>query len=98
MASERRHSFTAPVWEHDGPGAWYFVALPEGTADLVAGAPPGSPFGSLRVVATIGATQWRTSIFPDRRRGTYLLPVKKAVRRAEGLEDGTVVHVELVVE
>lgn len=54
-------------------------------------------FGSLRVEVTIGATSWATSIFPDARRKTYVLPVKKAVRRAEGLETGSRVRVSLRV-
>ena len=43
-------------------------------------------FGSVRVAATVGTTSWRTSIFPDSKTGTYLLPVKKEVRDAEKLE------------
>jgi hypothetical protein len=35
-------------------------------------------------------------VFPDKTRG-YLLPVKKAVRRAEGLEVGDAVRVVLAV-
>jgi hypothetical protein len=40
------------------------------------------------VLATIGASTWRTSIFPDTTRGTYVLPVKRAVRAAESLDVG----------
>jgi hypothetical protein len=99
MATDDRYRFEAPLWEHDGPAAWFFVSLPEDVADdidqrfghLEAG------FGSLRVELVVGSTTWRTSIFPDTRRGTYLLPVKKAVRLAEGLADGAAVAVDLVV-
>ena len=41
-------------------------------------------FGSVRVEATIGGSTWRTSIFPSD--DAYILPIKKAVREAEGLE------------
>ena len=51
-------------------------------------------FGSLRVRATVGTTTWDTSVFPAAS-GSYLLPVKKQVRRQEGLEDGDVVDVRL---
>ena len=49
----------------------------------------------MRVV--VGGSSWATSIFPDSRRG-YVLPVKRAVRKAEALEVGDVaaVTVELV--
>jgi hypothetical protein len=48
-------------------------------------------FGSVRVRVTIGATTWQTSIFPGAER--YALPLKKAVRTAEGIEPGDEVHV-----
>ena len=42
----------------------------------------------MRVAVTVGATSWRTSLFPDSKTGAYLLPVKKAVRVAERLDVG----------
>jgi hypothetical protein len=62
-------------------------------AQVTAGARHG--FGSVRVVATIGATTWQTSVFPDSKSGTYLLPVKKPVRVAEGLSSGAEVETRL---
>lgn len=98
MASSS-YTFTAPVWEHDGPGGWHFVSLPRDCADEIAERvkDQASRFGSVRVEASIGATQWATSLFPDARRGTYVLPVKKAVRTAEGLLDGATARVHVVV-
>lgn len=92
-------SFTAAVWEHDGAGAWHFVSLPEAHADDIEEryGHRAAGFGSLRVEVTIGTTRWQTSIFPDRKRGTYLLPVKKSVRVAEGLAAGSMARVELLV-
>ncbi|HWI05275.1 MAG TPA: DUF1905 domain-containing protein [Acidimicrobiales bacterium] len=46
---------------------------------------------------TIGGTRWSTSIFPDRKRGTYLLPVKKEVRAAEQLAAGVTATIDLAV-
>ena len=51
----------------------------------------------MRVKVTIGATEWQTSIFPDKKRATYVLPVKHAVRKAESLTAGSKVRVDLVV-
>lgn len=49
------------------------------------------------VEVTVGAATWRTSIFPDTRSESFLLPVKKAVRSAEGLDDGSCVSVLLAL-
>jgi len=94
-----RFSFDAELWEHSGPAAWYFVSLPEEIADEIDDAYGGAAggFGSVRVDVRIGTTAWSTSIFPDRKRGTYLLPIKKAVRVAERLSDGSPVRVDLTV-
>lgn len=91
------HRFTAPLWRYEGDAAWYFLTVPadvsEDVRELTAGRRRG--FGSVRVRATVGATTWTTSVFPDSRRGAFLLPVKKAVRTAEGLDDGEPVTVAL---
>jgi len=50
------------------------------------------------VRVSIGGSRWTTSIFPDGGRGAYVLPIKRAVRKAEGLDAGdtATVTVELV--
>lgn len=94
-----RFSFTAEVWEHEGSGAWHFVSLSEADADDIDemfGHRAGG-FGAVRVEVKIGRTTWLTSIFPDRKRGTYVLPLKKPVRLAEGLRAGEAAHIEIDV-
>ncbi|WP_295661511.1 DUF1905 domain-containing protein [uncultured Nocardioides sp.] len=85
-----RHSFRTVLWEHSPgePGSWHFVTVPaEAAADIVLEAGPRRGFGSVRVEARIGSTAWHTSLFPESV-GTMVLPVKRAVRLAEGLEAG----------
>ena len=94
------HTFEAEVWLWKGNAAWHFVTLPEDLADEIDAMVQGRPsrgFGSVRVEVTVGSTTWRTSIFPDNARGSFLLPLKKAVRQAEGLTDGTQATVRLEV-
>ncbi len=94
-----RFSFTSALWEHEGSSAWFFVNLPEPEADDIEQffGHRAAGFGWIRVEVTVGSTRWRTSIFPDSKRKTYVLPVKKAVRVAEGLEAGSAVQVALTV-
>ena len=96
------YDFTAPLWRWEAKdeatsGAWFFVSLPFDASDdieAVAGG-PGKGFGSVRVEVTIGGSTWRTSVFPSVEQKTYVLPVKKAVRVAEGLEEGSDATVRL---
>ncbi|MFI6477898.1 DUF1905 domain-containing protein [Nonomuraea sp. NPDC050663] len=88
------------IWDARKADSWTFVSLPvaesEEIHDLTGGARRG--FGSVRVRVTIGASSWKTSIFPDKGSGRYALPIKRAVRQAEGIDAGDVasVMVELV--
>lgn len=84
------YRFKAPLWLHDGDAAWHFITLPEDASDDIEERTAGRArgFGSVRVRVTVGATTWSTSIFPDTKRGAYVLPVKKEVRRREQIEAG----------
>ena len=94
-------SFEGELWRWPGDAAWHFVSLPVEASEEIREltAPRRTGFGSVRVRATIGPTTWLTSVFPDKKSGAYLLPVKAAVRRAADLEPGddTAVTVELLV-
>ena len=87
---KRSFSFTAKVWLYPGNAAWHFVTLPADVASDInyyfAHAKRG--WGSLPVVATIGTTTWKTSIFPDKQSQSFVLPLKAAVRKSEQLVQG----------
>ena len=85
-----RLSFEAELfaWHEEQPDSWALVALPPELSRQVDDsltAPPRG-FGSVRVEVTVGGSTWRTSLFPSKPLDTYVLPVKKAVRRAEELD------------
>lgn len=83
--------------EPKGKGtAWVFVTVPaDDSEDLKEAALVLAGFGSIRVAVQIGATRWKTSVFPDADSGCYVLPIKKSVRLAEGLAVGDVATVDL---
>jgi hypothetical protein len=93
------HAFSAELWRYEGEAAWFFVSLPTELAEKIRdeNEPLAKGFGAVKVLVRIGSSTWDTSVFPDRSRDTYLLPVKKSVRRAEGLDVGDMVPVELTV-
>lgn len=93
-----RFRFTAPLWEWSAQGGWFFVTVPEEHGDDIREVPRmPRGFGSVRVRVTIGGSTWSTSVFPDSKRSSYVLPVKKAVRTAEGIGAGDDVEVALEV-
>jgi hypothetical protein len=89
--------FEAPLWRHRGDAGWYFVTLPPDLADDVRERSAPGGFGSVRVTATVGAVTWQTSLFPHTDSGSYVLPVKQQVRRANGVDDGDAVRVRLAL-
>jgi hypothetical protein len=100
-------SFAAPlsVWRTEKYGDIGYVTIKGGAAEAIGahelmrrlelGRRRG--FGSVKVEAAIGGSRWSTSVFPLKG-GTWFLPVKKAICRAEGLsaEDEIAVTLELL--
>jgi hypothetical protein len=85
-------------WRSSGPGSgWHFLTIGGQTAAEIRYAALGRTggFGSIKVEARIGRTCWRTSIFPQAASGGFILPVKAAVRKSEGIGEGDMVRVEL---
>jgi hypothetical protein len=99
-------TFTGPIWvwrqAKDGTPAktaWYFITVDGEVADSIRAAAPGrtAAWGSVYVGVTIGATEWRTSLFPSKNVGGYVLPIKASVRKAERLAEGDVVTIRLTL-
>jgi Domain of unknown function (DUF1905) len=100
------HTITATLWiwtSDKAPASWHFLTI-DGEAGeaihalalmrrLENGRRRG--WGSMKVSAKIGDTSWETSIFPANDVHGWLLPVKAAVRKAEGLIAGDTAEVTI---
>lgn len=88
-------SFRGEIIHWRGPSPFYFVPVPDEESAAIEAVSPIVTYGwgVIPVEVRIGATPFRTSLFPKGDR--YLVPVKVAVRRAEGLELGDSVAVQL---
>ncbi|HET7385151.1 MAG TPA: DUF1905 domain-containing protein [Nocardioidaceae bacterium] len=89
--------FSGEIWEWRGPAPYYFVTVPDEESrdlDAVAGA-VSYGWGMIPVLVRIGETEWETSLWP--KDGGYVVPLKDAVRRAEGIFEGDTVAVCLAV-
>ncbi len=93
------YCFAAKLWRYDGPAAWHFVTLPEKLAAEIEAfhSHLKKDFGSIAVQAHIRESNWKTSIFRDTKRKSYLLPVKAEIRKREKLAAGDEVYVTLHV-
>ncbi len=90
--------FSGEVWFWRGPAPFYFVTVDEDGCRRIAAAAPDVTYGwgMIPVAARIGDTDWTTSLWP--KDGRYIVPVKAAVRKAEGVDEGDVVTVRLTVD
>lgn len=71
-------------------GAWRFAFLPKEVGAQIAELQKGKKrrgWGAVYVNARVGQSAWKTSIFPDKRSQTYILPLKKEIRFEENLYD-----------
>jgi hypothetical protein len=89
--------FSGEIWFWRGPAPWCFITVPvEECRELeAASALVSYGWGMIPVTAKIGATEWKTSLFP--KDGGYIVPVKAAVRQAERLAVGDIAMVRLTV-
>ena len=54
-------------------------------------------YGMVRVLAKIGQTQWKTSVFYDSKRQCFLLPIKADIRRKSNIDDGSDIVVQIEI-
>jgi predicted nucleic acid-binding protein len=89
--------FEAEVFQWRGPAPYFFVATPVHVDDFLH-AHLGEltyGWGGIPAQVSIGDTEVTTSLMP--KDGVYLVPLKVALRRAEGIDDGDDVRVRLQV-
>ncbi|MEV0643826.1 DUF1905 domain-containing protein [Phytomonospora sp. NPDC050363] len=90
--------FSGELWFWRGPAPWHFLTVPEADCQALEAASTAVSYGwgMIPVGVRIGGSTWTTSLWP--KDGRYIVPVKAAVRKAEGLEIGDTVDVRLVVD
>ena len=89
--------FTDEIWYWRGPAPFYFVTVPDAMSAEIQSISNEVTYGwgMIPVRVTLGATTWLTSLWP--KDGRYIVPIKTAVRRAEGVDEGAVVTLDLEV-
>jgi hypothetical protein len=89
--------FSNPIWMWKGPAPWFFVTVPDDENSYLKTLMTSVTYGwgMIPVQARIGKTTWKTSLFPSK--GSYVVPIKASVRKAEKLDEGDTVTIELEV-
>ncbi|MBI4268584.1 DUF1905 domain-containing protein [Candidatus Uhrbacteria bacterium] len=91
----------AKIWLYSGDKAsWHFLTLSKVAAQRLKAAfkQPRRGWGSIPVIACIGKSQWKTSVFPDSKSGSFILPIKAKVRKAEDIKHGQTVSFTIEVD
>lgn len=89
--------FDGPIWFWKGPAPWYFVTVPPPQCDDLKAILTRVTYGwgMIPVDVRIGKTRYKTSLWP--KDGSYIVPVKADVRKAEKLAEGDTVTVRLEI-
>jgi hypothetical protein len=88
-------SFSGELVHWRGPSPYHFVPAPPPEAAALQAVARFVTYGwgAIPVTVWVGRSEWDTSLFP--RDGTFLVPIKDAVRARERLEPGDTVSVRL---
>jgi len=91
-------SFDAEIIYWRGPSPFFYAPVPAAHAAALRDAAKRASYGwgVVPVEAAIGGVVFTTSLFP--KDGSYLLPIKAAVRKAANITAGDVVAVEMAVK
>lgn len=89
--------FTAEVIEWRGPAPFYFLRTPPEESEWLTAIMREVTYGwgMVPVSGRIGGTDFTTSLWP--RQGSFYVPLKDAVRRAEQIDLGDRVTVALAI-
>ncbi len=82
MQAKIQYKFSARLWQHNSPGGWFFVSLPKNISKEIRENLQWQEegWGRMKARAVIGKLEWNTAIWYDRKKNTYLLPIKADIR------------------
>lgn len=97
------HTDVVWLWQAEGKGSWHFLTIDGAAGEAIAAHEAmrrlelgsGRGFGSVKVRAQVGTSTWETSVFPASAQAGYILPLKAAIRKAEGIGAGDEVTVQV---
>lgn len=97
--SNPNYQVKAKVWLYPGIGGWHFVTIPIKQSKIIRAlySNKARSFGSISVSVTIGKTQWKTSLFPDKKSKSFLFAIKAEVRKKENISVDDIIIAKIVI-
>lgn len=94
-----KYKFSCTLWKYSGSGGWYFVSLPKVASkeirDHLQWQEEG--WGRMKASAIINNQEWNTSIWFDKKKNTYILPIKASIRKNLLLKEGMIISGSILI-
>ena len=99
MQSKIKYKFSGKIWKHSADGGWFFVSLPRSISkeirDHLKWQEEG--WGRMKAMASVNGHEWDTAIWFDKKKVTYLLPLKAEIRKKAILKLHDIVVVNILI-
>lgn len=89
-----KYTIHAKVWKWEGDMAWYFINLDTTLSEKIR---ESRGKGMVKIQVQIGKSSWNTSLLYHTEARTYLIAIKKLIRRKEQLIEGSEVKVNFAL-
>ena len=89
--------FKAKIWRWPGYAGWHFVTLPKPLSRKIKKTSKTYGSGFVKVKVSVGKSIWTTALFPHKASDSYILSVKKPIRKKEGLYEDDTINISLAI-
>lgn len=90
-------SFRGQVWRWPGYAGWHFVTLPKKLSSSIRKVGKTYGAGFVKVKVTVGKSSWVTALFPHKESESFLVSIKKPIRKKEEIFEDDIVKVSILL-
>ncbi len=94
-----KYHFSEKLWKDGQGGGWCFVTVPENMSKEIRENFQWQEegWGRMKTVALVNGIQWNTSIWFDKKKNRYLLPMRADIRKSAHLKLDDTINVDLFI-
>ena len=92
---KKNFKIKAKVWRWPGDAGWHFVNIDKEISKKIRDV---YKKGFVYIIAKIGKTSWDTALFPHKQSASYLLSIKKIVRKKEDIFEGDIMTINFKIK